>query len=521
MNTDNQNETVVSKQKKFPVWVIAAAAVVLIAAVVIIVVFAGPGNSKRKAAQQLENARKYVSELNYDQAIIAYLDTIKIDPKNTDAYLELAELYVKTGQPQKALEILEEAKKKVEESDWDRVDKEIIELKQKINASVDPNGTQQVADNKDAADKGGSDKNDNTNTNGDGNTPDTSEGTEPGNNRETENGNSVENSEFQGNTEEPAVIEEDNGPAPDILPVIESNPYSVKEYNAAGQLVKTEYTDPQTGEYTYYVREYDSNGKCIRGTMHMVINTLVNGVSGQVDIKDYVDDYDGNESIVKKTYLNADEGINNYITYEYDALGNCIKETWFNSDGSVSDYRVYEYDSDGKCIKYTYYWNDKPTDSYEYDKQGRPVKQYFYNNDGSVNSYNIFEGYDDQGRPLKTTLYDDKGRVVSVEEIVGDVVKVKSYDEDGNLVYEEELPAYGGYDDYSGNNGGGDYYIGGGDAGGYAMQEPICEYDSEGRVTKITFIKADGSIDYYQVFEYDANGYVIGNSTYNPDGTPR
>jgi tetratricopeptide (TPR) repeat protein len=333
------------------------------------VVFAGPGNSKRKAAQQLEIARKYVSELNYDQAIIAYLDTIKIDPKNTDAYLELAELYVKTGQPQKALEILEEAKKKVEESDWDRVDKEIIELKQKINASVDPNGTQQVADNKDAADKGGSDKNDNTNTNGDGNTPDTSEGTEPGNNRETENGNSVENSEFQGNTEEPAVIEEDNGPAPDILPMIERNPYSVKEYNATGQLVKTEYTDPQTGEYTYYVREYDSNGKCIRGTMHMVINTLVNGVSGQVDIKDYVDDYDGNESIVKKTYLNADEGINNYITYEYDALGNCIKETWFNSDGSVSDYRVYEYDSDGKCIKYTYYWNGKPNDSYEYDHE--------------------------------------------------------------------------------------------------------------------------------------------------------
>ena len=513
MSMENQNEAAVEK-KKSPVWMIIVAAVIVIAAIVAIVVFAGKGKGK-DVSQQLEKAREYAADKDYDKAIAEYLDVIKADSGNTDAYLELAALYVKTEQPKKAADILEEAKKKVGDSDQDRVDKGIAELDKKTVTSDDNNGTKQVADNKDATNNDGTDKKTSTNTDGENNTP------------KNENPADQQNSEgtpiAQNNTEDLPMLEEDNGPAPDIIPELELNPLASREYNAAGQLVKTEYTDPYTGEYTYYVREYDSNGKCILGTMHMVLNTQINGASGQADIKDFIDDYDSNERIIKKTYLSADESVFNYITYEYDARGDCIKETSYDRDGSVSDYRVYEYDSDGKCIKYTYYWNGKPTDSYEYDKQGRLVKQYYFNDDGSVNTYYIFEGYDDQGRPIRTTLYDDKGRMISVEEIVGDVVKVKSYDEDGNLIYEEELPAYGGggYDDYSGDYGGGDYYNGGDTAGGYGMQEPVCEYDSEGRVTKITFLKADGSVDYYQIFEYDANGYVIGNSTYNADGSPR
>ena len=133
MSTENQNETVVQKQKKFPVWIIAVAAVVVIAAVVIGIVVAGSGSLKKKSAQQLEMARKYVSDMNYNQAIIAYKALIDIDPKNTDAYIELAEVYIKAGQPDKADEILEIAKKKVDSNDIDRINTVIARIDKENN----------------------------------------------------------------------------------------------------------------------------------------------------------------------------------------------------------------------------------------------------------------------------------------------------------------------------------------------------------------------------------------------------
>lgn len=50
---------------------------------------------------------RYLSEGNYEEAIIAFTAAIEIDPKRTDAYLKLADVYVEMGDTESAVSILE------------------------------------------------------------------------------------------------------------------------------------------------------------------------------------------------------------------------------------------------------------------------------------------------------------------------------------------------------------------------------------------------------------------------------
>ena len=61
-------------------------------------IFALTANSaERRLADQLELGRKYLEEMNYEQAIVAFEAAIAIDPKCEEAYLALAETYVAQG----------------------------------------------------------------------------------------------------------------------------------------------------------------------------------------------------------------------------------------------------------------------------------------------------------------------------------------------------------------------------------------------------------------------------------------
>lgn len=51
------------------------------------------GNTEARTQKQLELAVKYISENNYEQAILAYNEAIKIDPKDVKAYQGLARIY--------------------------------------------------------------------------------------------------------------------------------------------------------------------------------------------------------------------------------------------------------------------------------------------------------------------------------------------------------------------------------------------------------------------------------------------
>ncbi len=128
-----------NKRKGNKIWIVAAVAVIAIALVVVLVVFVPKSAKAKKLEEQLNLGDKYLSELQYEQAVAAYLEAIEIDPKNVDAYLGLADAYIAQGDYDKAIEVLEEA---VDELDGDARDevkdklKEVKKLKKQEQAEA-------------------------------------------------------------------------------------------------------------------------------------------------------------------------------------------------------------------------------------------------------------------------------------------------------------------------------------------------------------------------------------------------
>ncbi len=64
--------------------------------------------SAQKITEQLELGDRYMSELDYDSAILAYRNAIELDSKCTDAYFALADAYEAMGDLTQAVAVLEE-----------------------------------------------------------------------------------------------------------------------------------------------------------------------------------------------------------------------------------------------------------------------------------------------------------------------------------------------------------------------------------------------------------------------------
>lgn len=73
-------------------------------------------NVEQQIAEQLELGNKYLTEANYEAAIVAFNKVIELDPKQADAYIGLTQLYVKTADFEKAVQVLENGKEYLEDS---------------------------------------------------------------------------------------------------------------------------------------------------------------------------------------------------------------------------------------------------------------------------------------------------------------------------------------------------------------------------------------------------------------------
>lgn len=56
----------------------------------------------------VKSGQKYLEEMNYEKAEDSYLAAIKVDPKQTEPYLRLADVYIAQGEEEKAEEILKQ-----------------------------------------------------------------------------------------------------------------------------------------------------------------------------------------------------------------------------------------------------------------------------------------------------------------------------------------------------------------------------------------------------------------------------
>lgn len=96
------------KDKKVIIAFIAAL-VLLVAAGVALAM--NLGQEDIDIAEQLFLGEKYLKEMNYEKAILAFNKVIKVDPRNVRAYLGLADAYVGTGDIDKAIKTLEKGLK--------------------------------------------------------------------------------------------------------------------------------------------------------------------------------------------------------------------------------------------------------------------------------------------------------------------------------------------------------------------------------------------------------------------------
>lgn len=120
------------KNKSKKVKIIIVILVTAVIAVEIGIIFFGlrSNSTTRKIQEQIALGRKYLVELDYENAIATYEKVIKIDPKCVEAYLGLAEVYVEMENYDSALEILVKGYKTTQDASLqDEIDdiKEMIE----------------------------------------------------------------------------------------------------------------------------------------------------------------------------------------------------------------------------------------------------------------------------------------------------------------------------------------------------------------------------------------------------------
>ena len=101
----------IKKDKKMVMVIGVALLLSLIVAGIFVLV---ANSNERKMTEQLEMGQKYLDEMDYEQAIVAYETAIEIDPKCEEAYLALADIYVALGDTERALEILAEGYRQTE-----------------------------------------------------------------------------------------------------------------------------------------------------------------------------------------------------------------------------------------------------------------------------------------------------------------------------------------------------------------------------------------------------------------------
>ncbi len=128
---EQQNLPTNNKKKRILPAIIVA--IVITATIIIATVYNLPSNRRD---HQLALAEKYMSELNYEAAILAYKAAIEIDPRCEKAYVGLVDLYIAMGDYDNAEEVVAQAENNLDSQ-------VILALKEKANTLLaldDTNG---------------------------------------------------------------------------------------------------------------------------------------------------------------------------------------------------------------------------------------------------------------------------------------------------------------------------------------------------------------------------------------------
>ena len=104
----------------------------------------------------------------------------------------------------------------------------------------------------------------------------------------------------------------------------------------------------ECGDSTQSLRKYcDADGKVIK---------IEDYDSTTGDLIGYgLAEYDAKGNLIKSEEYDAEDNLKNYTKHEYDAKGNEIKTEYYDDEGNLEGYNQFEYDDEGNEIKFEVY----------------------------------------------------------------------------------------------------------------------------------------------------------------------
>lgn len=385
--------------KVFERVLIAIVTVILVLSLVAVafLLFGGKGGYDK----QYDLGVRYVSEGDYKEAILAFEAAIDIDPKKPDAYLALADVYIKTDEPDMAETVLRDA---LEVTGDDARIEQMIERLPDIVEPEDSDGAKEVPDA--TAAPASVDRNiaaytstgywhllDGTH-NGQLETICNADG-EPLEVRSYDwDGDEAwhEYYQYDGNTRTGVYYSGDGS----------SSRRDECTYDDRGNLLEETYYNPDGSVFYRYEYEYDAADN--------MLNSVYYGSDGKVGFRVEFE-YDAAGGLLRRVTCGPDANVENWTEYENDAEGKALKATWYDNEGNITDWIDYEYDAEGRLLKEKYcyppdgngFWNE-----YEYDAAGQLIRKTEYgeydSGEAHVNNWAEFE-YDAEGRRIVSRFY--------------------------------------------------------------------------------------------------------------------
>ena len=155
-------------------------------------------------------------------------------------------------------------------------------------------------------------------------------------------------------------------------------------YDGSGRLVEEERPYPD-GEVNLFRYEYDAQGNKSRE---------VRCDASGAQISDTRFQYDGQGNVIREDTYSPDGTLTAYMTYTYNDAGQQLRLENHDPDGTLSLYEVNEYDAAGHKIRYSGYFGDGTLDwdtVYRYDEDGTYLGEERYDGAGNLMSSTVNE----------------------------------------------------------------------------------------------------------------------------------
>lgn len=347
-------------------------------ALLLVLVLTACGNKAQEYQDKYDLGAKYVSDGNYEEAIIAYTAAIKIDVKNPAAYLARGKAYVLSGETSNSLETALEDFNRAVELDETNPDA-YLGLADVYIRRGEYDKALEVIEN--AIDK--------TNS-----VPEIVQKLE-----EMKDGKFIDSS---GNLRRMSCYDSDGT----LLW------YHIYTYDAERR-VSSATSFSAAGSQTGHVDcVYDDEGRPLVTYTNYVIDES-GSINGPIEKREIEYDENGRKSVDR--IYRPSGSLDHTTVYQYNEDGKLVRADVYTNN-SLNTYTLYQYDSNGTQRSDSYHANGQPFGDYsitEYNDAGLAITHRRYRQDDSL-CYESFSYYDEEGNYIGSDefTYDENGNVI-------------------------------------------------------------------------------------------------------------